>query len=168
MQWERTVADYYYDEGWRLTYHIRGSIGTLDVSTSAASDGKSFAAEITTAQTTELPNGLYSLIGIVASGTDSREAYSGSLMILPNPSTLTAGHDPRSHAKKMLEALQSAQIMGGHRIVSYTIFGERSVTMMTSEQWTREFAFWEDRVNWEKKAEALKRGERIGVGIRFR
>lgn len=167
--WTRNIADYSYADGWRLAYYIRGTIGSLDLTTTADTDGIGFAASILTSQSTALPAGDYKMVGLVTLGADVREAYSGSLTVLPDFSTLTAGYDGRTHARKMLDSLQSAQLgSGGNRMVSYTIFGERAVTMMTPDQWQMEYAFWEDRVNWEKKGEALKRGENIGIGIRFR
>jgi len=131
VEWTRAVTDYSYADGWRLTYRLRG-VGELDISTTADDDGNGFAVEITAAQTSALPAGDYWMVGTVTRGDDTREAFSGAVKILPNFATLTAGYDGRSHAKKMLDALQSSQLTGaGNRIVEYTIFGERTVKTLT-------------------------------------
>jgi hypothetical protein len=166
-EWTRSLADFSYADGWRLTYRIVGP-AELDISTAADTDGIGFAASILTSQSTALPAGDYWMFGTVTLAADTRSVYEGRLTVTPNPSALTPGYDGRSHAKKMLDALQSSQLgTGNTRIVSYTIFGERSVTRMTPDQWLKEYTFWQNIVNEETKQEQLDKGRRQGVFMRF-
>jgi hypothetical protein len=163
VSWSKSIADYPADE-YTLTYRARG-VGTFDITCTA--DGTDFLAALTAAQTTALQAGDYWIVGTVAdiaTGTDVQTKYAANIRVLPNFATLTAGHDGRSHARKMLDSLQSAQLgAGGSRIVSYTIQGERSVQLMDAAQWQKEYGFWEARVRQEEIQAAIDRGE-TGAG----
>ena len=173
VKWTKALADYSYADGWRLTYYLRGGQGALDIAASADSDGIGFSATISAAHTGQLPAGLYWMEGRVAY---NGEAYvvvpSYQVTVDPdfsNTAQVQAGYDGRSHARKMLDALQSAQLSaGGQRIVSYTIFGQRTVTNYSQEQWQKEYAFWESKVRDEEKQAKADRGERTGIYMRFR
>jgi hypothetical protein len=163
VSWSKSIADYPADE-YALTYRARGA-GSFDITCTA--DGEDFVATITAADTAQLQAGDYWIVGTVTAGTDVKTIYAANVRVLPNfqdAAAVTQGYDGRSHARKMLDSLQSAQLgAGGSRIVSYTIQGERSVQLMDAMQWQREYGFWEARVRQEENQAAIDRGE-TGAG----
>jgi hypothetical protein len=163
ISWEKSLGDYSAAD-YTLTYRARG-VAQFDITCTTASDGITFAASLTAAQTTALQAGDYWIVGTVVatSGGDTKTIYAANIRVLPNfqdASAVQAGYDGRTHARKMLDSLESAQLNeGGSRIVEYTIMGERSVKRFTADEFIKEHTYWRNIVTQEERAAALARGD---------
>lgn len=169
VSWTRDITDYP-ASSYTLTYRVRGP-STLDIT--AGADGDTFEVAITAAQTAELPKGEYWITGRVDDGAgDIKTVYHGRLTVLPNfaaAADVSAGYDERSHARKCRDNLRAAmEDTTGSFIINYSLFGERQVELETADGRLKLLGYYEGLVQQEEKAEALARGERQGLYIRFR
>lgn len=154
--WVKSLSDYP-ATGYSLTYYIVGP--TKPEPIVATQNGSDFSITLSTAYTTALQAGDYWIEGKVTGADGTFTIYAAAIRVLPNFSTIEAGHDGRTHARKMLDALESAQLAdGGTRIVSYTIFGERSVTNMTGEEWLKQHVYWKNLVLSEERQATIDLG----------
>jgi len=166
--WTKTIADYPAGEGWALTYYIAGP---QRITVTASTDGDTFSATITAAQTTALQAGHYFIEGYVSKDSERFNVYSGDVRVKPNfanEADVAPGYDGRSHARKCRDALRA--MMEGttsSAIIDYTIFGERNVKLMTVDDRLKLLGYYENLVRQEEAAAAHARGERTGIYMRF-
>ena len=110
----------------------------------------------------------YSLVGVVSYAGESYNVYSGTLNVTPNLAN-SDSIDPRSHARKCLEALQAVmEKRASLAEASYTIFGERGATLTTIDEALKLLTYYQSRVSAEEQQERTNRGERSGIFMRFR
>lgn len=172
VQWTKSVPDYTYADGWRLTYYLRGPV-PLSIATTADTDGRGFAVTIDAATTAALQPGSYWLEGrVVLAGASYSIGPRISITILPDFTSeeqTGAAFDGRSHARKCRDALRAIiEGTAGNLVINYTIFGERNVQLMSVAERLELLNYYESRVAEEEKRDAINRGERTGVYIRFR
>lgn len=103
-QWRRSLADYPAPT-WTLTYYLRGR--THETSFAAAADGSDHLVNVAKATTAAIQPGDYELTGLVGDGSARHTVYRQRFVVRPDPAQLGAGYDPRSHARKVLEAIQA-------------------------------------------------------------
>lgn len=166
IQWVKSLADYSAAEGWTLKYYLVASQRKITITATAS--GSDFAVTISATDSATLSAGPASLVGVVTSDSETHTIGPQlTVTILPNfasDADVQAGFDGRTHARKMLDALESAQLSDNNsRIVSYTIFGERSVTLMNAEEWQKQHSYWRNIVVQEERQAAIDRGE-TGAG----
>jgi hypothetical protein len=126
-EWKKTLDDYPAPT-WVLTYRFRSRVGEFNKQASA--DGTDHSVSIAAATTAGYKAGLYEWFARVVNGSESYTVGSGLLTVRPDPAFIGAGHDPRSHARKVFEALEAAiegrALSASQRdMVSYAI-GSRS------------------------------------------
>lgn len=103
VSWE-VVLPAYSPAEWTLTLVLRGA-GKLDIEASA--QGAAYRLEIEGVQTGALPPGRYSW-GVLASNAGRVvEIDRGVVEVLPDLRQIAAGHDPRSHAEKVLANIEA-------------------------------------------------------------
>ena len=112
--------------------------------------------------------GVYDLIGIVTNGAEKYVVYDGTLEVLPNP-TQSGAYDPRSHARRVLDLVETAmegRIPNG--MESYTI-GGRSINKIPLKELRELYDRYKQDVEREVQAERLANGRRSGknIGVRF-
>lgn len=165
VQWTRAISDYPATT-WTLTYHLKGP---KNLSFSATADGSDFAVTISAATTAPLPAGDYWLFGRVTDGTSVVTVYEGSVKVTPDIAGSEDGYDGRSHNRKCRDMLRGMmEGVAPHPEVAYTLFGDRSVTLMPVADRLKLLAYYEQQVANEEQAERAARGERTGIYIRFR
>lgn len=168
VSWTKSLANYSAATD-TLTYRLRGP-QSLDIT--CTQSGTDFAAEITAAQTAQLQPGDYWIVGTVVSGSDTKTIYAANIRVLPNFSDaqqVADGYDGRTHARKMLDAIESALTDdAGKFIVEYNISGQRMIRRYSAEEKQKEWSFWAGIVQQEEKAEAIARGENRNIYIRRR
>lgn len=91
---------------WTLEYRLVGRADAYVVTATQQADG-THAVSIDPATSATFAPGRYRLIGYVDDGTERHRYYEGDLVVTPN---VTAGDpvDLRSHAERMVEALEAA------------------------------------------------------------
>ncbi|RIL03132.1 MAG: hypothetical protein DCC71_15485 [Proteobacteria bacterium] len=104
VAWRRELADYPATGGWAVAYALRGP-DSLDLA--ATADGDAHVVELTAAASGALAAGRYLVAGFATLGAERATFYQGELELSPNPASLAAGHDPRTHARRVLEAIEA-------------------------------------------------------------
>ena len=99
VQWSRSLSDYPASAGWSLKYVMRGANGSLDMVAVASGDDYLVTAVVPAA-------GDYALQGYVVKGTEKHTICVLSFMSTPDLSAAVAGYDSRSHARRVLDAIE--------------------------------------------------------------
>lgn len=102
--WQRTLPDYPAGT-WTLTYYLRSQEGELNIVCTAS--GTDHLVSVAKATTAGYKAGFYSWIATVTDGTTRTTLERGIVTIKPDPSKVGAGLDPRSHARKVLDAIEA-------------------------------------------------------------
>lgn len=112
-----TADGYPASDGWTLKYWFiardagGSNIGPLSATVNA--DGVRYDLQVAPAVTATWTAGYYTIYRAVEkSGARQNldgesEDGAGQLRLLPNPATLAAGHDSRTHARKVLDAIEA-------------------------------------------------------------
>ncbi len=130
-----TVDDYPASDGWTLKYRLTPQFSSpaqapIDLTCTTDSDGESYKLQVSPASTAAWKAGSYSWARWVEKvGARVTLDVDGQLDVIPNPAASSAGDDRRSHARKMLEQIETALegFASGSTIKSYMI-GTRSFT----------------------------------------
>lgn len=110
---------------------------------------------------------VYKTTGDPAVISEKHTLENGQVEILPDLTQAISTTDLRSHAKKVLEAIESLlEGKPAYDVASYSIAG-RSVSKMSPEELIKWRSFYKTEYERELEAEAIARGEdnprRIGV-----
>lgn len=158
-QWNVTLADHPAPD-WVLHYALFNK--TANISFEATADGADHLVTLTAATTVAWAPGRYDWAAYVTNGDERETVATGVIIIKADPS-LGVNRDDRSHARKMLEAIeatlegkatsQDAELVKGQ-------YGERAI-----ERDPDMLRKWRDRYRKEVKAEddlvAMKAGKRV-------
>jgi len=126
-EWEREFSDYPAST-WTLKYWFKRMGGTDKFSITATASGSKHVVDVAAATSQAYVADDYTWVAIVSAGSDSYEVDRGTVKLLPRYDQDVA-LDDRTHAKKMLEAIETAleAFASGSTIKSYTI-GSRQMT----------------------------------------
>lgn len=106
VSWRKSLADFPATDGWTLHYRLINSAGKIDIAASA--DGADHLVDIAKATTANWTAGDYTYVAYVDDGSDRHTIEQGSITVDPNLAAESSGYDTRSHAKKMLDAIDAA------------------------------------------------------------
>jgi len=145
---------------WTLSYALRNTTAApIDIT--ATADGKTHSINEAIAITETWTAGDYAMRGYVTDGTDRHLVYDGRITIAP----YLAGEmaiDTRTHARKMLDAIEAGLIAAaGSDVVSYSI-NNRSFTRVSQTEAQTQFDYWKRKVRWEERKGQMK------IKVRFR
>jgi hypothetical protein len=161
--WKRSAADY--GSGYTFTTELTPAAGGTPTTVTATLSGDHYIYEVSSADTAEYASGAYTWVEMVSRDSDGqrvRLSY-GKGTISPDPAASTA--DTRSHAQKVLAAVE-AVIEGRASIdqMSYQI-GNRSLsrTPLTDLILLRDK--YRAEVRREEQAEKLRNGMASGSQI---
>lgn len=154
-QWRRTLSDYPAPT-WTLTYYLRGI--NAEASFAATADGMDHLVTVAKATTAAIAPGAYDLLGVVTDGTSRYTLYAERLVVQPDPASIGAGHDARSHARKTLEALEAVIENKATRDQLEYAIGGRSLKRMSPD----ELLNFRDRYRAEVYAEKVAADRRKG------
>jgi len=105
VAWERALSDYPASAGWVVTYALRGPGTPINLTATAAGDVH--VIDLAASATASWVAGRYLVAGFATKTTERATFYEGALDVAPNPATLAAGYDARSHARRALEAIEA-------------------------------------------------------------
>jgi len=128
LSWSKSLLDYPASGGWTLAYTLINAAAKITINASAS--GADFLISIAASVTAAYTAGSYRWMARVTKGTDIYTVAEGMIEILPNLAALST-YDGRTHAKKMLEAIEAAyegkasttqlQLeINGRRIINFT------------------------------------------------
>lgn len=109
IQWQIALPDYPATGGWALKYALRGSAGVINI-TSAAS-GADHLVSVTAAASSPWAPGTYHYTKYVEKGEGASlervTLGSGTITVERNWAAVTTAVDTRSHARKVLDAIEA-------------------------------------------------------------
>lgn len=129
IRWRRSLSDYPADDGWELKYTLLGQGGAHNGT--ASTDGDAHQFTVAASASADWAAGNYLLTEYVTKGDERYTIASRSVRVLPDLASATGPVDTRSHARKVLDAIEAwleskAPVAGmleiaGRRIQHYPI-----------------------------------------------
>ncbi len=122
LTWRITLADYLPSDGWALSYTLISSAGVIAFA--SAADGDAHLVSVPATTTVGWAPGVYRWSAAAVSGADRYTLRSGTITIAPDPAQAVAT-DTRSHARRMLAAIEAWLESRDPGVASYTIHGRQ-------------------------------------------
>lgn len=122
-RWTRDLGDYPASQGWTLSYTLVTS--TAAHSFSATANGDAFDVTVAAAVTAAWAAGHYQLQEYVAKSGERYTLATTPLRILPNLAAVVSGLDVRSHARKVLDAINAWLEAKAPTAASFEIAGRK-------------------------------------------
>lgn len=157
--WRREDLTAFPASTWTLKYWFKktGSTGA-NFSITATADGNAFAVSHAASTTAAYTAGHYTWAAIVTSGSESYEVDRGTFELLARYDA-ASNVDDRSHARKMLELIESVlESRATNDVLEYTI-GQRSIKSMSPKELTEWRDYYRGQVASEDMAERLRNGQ---------
>lgn len=139
-RWLKTLSTFQIDDdtsidpvtdGWTLKYHFRGP-GAIDIT--ATVSGSDYLVNVAPGTTANWTTGHYLWEAYISKDSDRYKVDTGVITILANLAAIAAPYDGRTHAKKMLDAIEAVlEGRASSEIASYTE-GGRSVTKIPHDE----------------------------------
>lgn len=104
LAFRATLPDYPASQGWSLTYTLAATSGVYSIPTTA--DGDAHVVAVAAATTAAYAAGRYRVQATVSNGTDRHTVDAFDVRVLPNLVAAVAPVDTRSHARKVLDAIE--------------------------------------------------------------
>ncbi len=106
LAWRRSIVEYPATEGWVLAYALL-SASAPKITLTADADGADHLISVSAATTATWPAGPRTWSARVTKGAEAYTLGIGTIEILPDIA-VAASFDGRSHARKMLDAIEAA------------------------------------------------------------
>lgn len=174
LSWTESISDYPASAGWTLAF-VLTKYGQSLITITASTSGDDYAISVLPATSRPWIPGIYSWQAYVykESGDLITEKYTlefGQVTILPDITQAILTTDIRSHAKKVLDAIEL--LLEGKStadVLSYSI-GGRSLSKMSPEELIKWRSFYKTEYERELEAEAIAQGldNPRRIGIRFK
>lgn len=162
VEWYESRSDFLPADGWTLSVSL---VETSDVQTFTGSDNGDgrHLVEISSAQSLEFSAGTYRYQIRVTDGTKTHQLERGLVEVAESFAAATDGHDARSHAEKVLDALE-ALIEGkaSNDQASMSVEG-RSLSRYSPEEWWTMRRRYQWEVRMLRDAERAARGEPVST-----
>jgi hypothetical protein len=173
VTWTRTFADFSAADGWVLSYALTKDASSSSQITFTASTYQTtdFIVSVAKATTANWTAARYTAQGYVTKAATSEryQVYSGSILIRPNLAAATGGLDVRSHARKVLDAIESViESRAGKAIQTWSGL-EQSFSLIPTPDLLKMRDQYTVEWNNEKAAERIRLGLGTGrnVFVRF-
>jgi hypothetical protein len=169
LDMRESVSGYPSNAGWELYHNLVPQTGTgTSISLVATGTNSDHNTYYQNSVTRTWPAGDYSWFSWVGQATTARVSIgSGYLTIHPDPVGMTTPSDNRSHARKVLDAIE-ATIEGRatHDMAQYMIQG-RQVTLLGPEQLIRWRGYYQTLVQAEDVLSGQAK-KQTGIRVHFR
>lgn len=105
VQWRRTIPDYPAGDGWTLRYTLISPTAAYSVTASAS--GNDYVVNEDAATTSAWLAGRYTLTEYVVKGSERYTLATTQVRVDPNLASAATGVDTRTHARKVLDAIEA-------------------------------------------------------------
>ena len=168
LDFNTSVPDYPAGSGWTLKYRLAPRSAGTAIDLTAAANGDDYTVTATATTTLNWATGYYTWTAFVEKGAERYTVDRGQLQIRASSTTLAAGTDTRTHARKVLDAIEALiESKGAADVMEYTI-GNRSIKIMGMA----DLLVWHSRysamVQNEDRAERVANGLSAGGKIQVR
>ncbi|MEW6307135.1 MAG: hypothetical protein AB1705_27035 [Verrucomicrobiota bacterium] len=165
--WKRSLSDYKASDGWTLKYRLRKSTST-NLSITSTASGDDHLISVSAATTAGWTTGKYAWYAFVESGSQRFDVGEGFLEVRADPAT-SSSFDGRTHARKMLDAIESMLEGNASReeqALTITSGGvNRQIQFCTKEELLKFRAYYSNEVRAEEQALARQQGRATGNRI---
>lgn len=120
--WEKTFTDYPTGDGWALSYTFQKS-GNASLTVAASGSGTTYTMTLSTTNTALLGSGLWFWYAHLTKTGQRKTVGNGRFDVVPNPASGDSSVDPRSFAKKALDAIESAILSGIREDIEISVDG---------------------------------------------
>tara|TARA_S200002703_G_scaffold156269_1_gene161580 strand:+ start:3559 stop:4125 length:567 start_codon:yes stop_codon:yes gene_type:complete len=151
-----SALDYSAGASWELSWYLKGdSQSSWAWGSEVAANGNAFRTTVSAATTAAIGAGKYWLKGVVEKAGEKHLVYDGSMVVSPDPTLVDGSYDERSHAEKVVEALES--VIEGRATrseASYSFSGpiSRTIEFSPMEDLIKARNRYRREVNNEKRA----------------
>lgn len=154
---------------WTLTYELRSvATSSTAIQITATDSSDDHLVTVLASVTAVWVAGDYSWDAYVTSGTERKKVGFGIITVLRDLATVVAEYDDRTHAKKILDALEAVFENRASEIdLSYSV-GGRSISKMSHDERIKTYQFYKGEVENEKVATGLAQGLGTSRKIRIR
>lgn len=159
LKWRIALSNYPASAGWVLKYRLINAAAKYDIT--ADSDGDDHLITVGASASALYAAGIYSWQAFVELSTERYTVGSGSLTIKPNLAAQAAGLDTRSHARKMLTAIEAWLESRDPGVAEYTIAG-RSMKYIPKTELISLRSKYANEVRTEEAAERVRNGLAAG------
>lgn len=165
-KWTRSLADYP-APAWTLKYRMKSASRGFEIV--AAASGSDHAVTVSSATSAAIVADAYTWIAWVESGTEKYTVAQGALTVDPDyrASGAAVGIDARSHARKMLAAIEAWLESRDPGVAEYEVSGRRMKYHALGDLIKLRIRYQQE-VASEEAAERLARGEGLGRRVQFR
>jgi len=167
LAWSRSLKDYLASDGWVLHYALFNATAAYTID--SAADGDDHAISIPATTTAEWDAGRYDWSAYVTHPDGRKKSlFTGAIIITPD---LTAGpYDGRSHARKMLDAIEA--VVEGRATANDLDLVRGQFNDRVIEREPERLIEWREKykveVLAEEQAAGIGRGERLPRSIKVR
>jgi hypothetical protein len=162
-KWTRTLDDYPAGT-WTLKYRFKNATGYFEIVASAS--GTDHAVTVAASTTATYAAGSYTWMAWVEAGSEKFTVDTGTLTVDPDYRASTAAYDGRSHARKMLDAIEAWLESRDPAVAEYEIAGRRMKFIPTAEL-VKLRSRYQLEVQSAANADAIAKGEGSGRKIQF-
>ena len=168
--WKRTdLGSDYAPASYALSYRARllGS-GSTNFSFTASESGDDYIVEIPSATTANYTAGTYSWAMYITRSSDSQRIKldSGKFEVVEN--LVTSSADPRTHAGKMVDHLESTLESLAQKLTTAYSVSDRSNTLRSMDEVRGELNYYNTVFRREVQKDRAKSGKRTGQNILVR
>lgn len=160
-RWRREDLADYPAPTWTLKYRLKNAAGGQEIT--AAASGAHHEVNVAAATTANYAAGRYQWVAWVEAGAEKYTVDSGEIQVLTDlrAGGATAAQDTRTHARKVLDALESLiEGKATHDVASYSIAG-RALTKMSATELLQWRDHYRQEVRRENAAAVLRKGGRV-------
>jgi hypothetical protein len=165
LDFTTSVPEYPASEGWTLKYRLAPRAAGAAIDITAAADGDDYDVQVVAATTIGWATGWYTWTAYVEKAAERYTVDRGQLEIRAASTTLAAGSDNRTHARKVLDAIES--VIEGRATLDqqeYAIAG-RSLKRMAIDELMRFRRIYQSEVKAEELAAGIGTARTLQVRL---
>lgn len=165
LDFTTSVPEYPASEGWTLKYRLAPRAAGTAIDITATADGDDYDVQVVAATTIGWATGWYTWTAYVEKAAERYTVDRGQLEIRAASTTLAAGSDNRTHARKVLDAIES--VLEGRATVDqqeYAIAG-RSLKRMAIDELMRFRRIYQSEVKAEELAAGIGTARTLQVRL---
>lgn len=157
ISWSKSIADYPADSGWQLHYVLINASGKITIDGSAF--GEDHLISVPSSTSSGWAAGDYNWQSYVTKAAERYTISTGTITIQPNLVAASSGIDLRSHARKLLDAIEAWLESRDPGVAEYEIAGRRMKYISPSELLVMRDRYRQE-VLMEENANRIKAGGR--------
>lgn len=160
VTWKRSLPDYPANDGWVLSYALTKS--SVRITFSSTASGADHLVSVAAATSAAWTAGAYLIQGYVTKAATSERyrVFEANIEILTNLAAQSSGYDGRSHAKKVLDAIEAVLESRASKTVQSWSGLEQSFSLIP----TAELLTMRDKYRAEYQAEQAASNIARGLG----